>query len=288
MRRTALPATGILSVLLALAAPGCSSGGGGMRAAGEPNATGAPARAPVPGRALTAVRVPPRVVKTARISIEVDRGGFESAIGRASVIAGRFSGYVETTATRGTKTKSGRLVIRVPVEDFAPAVHGLEALGEVQAHEITGRDVSFRFVDIEARLRNLTTQEGVLRRLLAGASTVSASLRVQSALSDVQLQIERLVGERNALANRADLSTIELDVFEPGSAPITQEGIQKPRLQTAFDSAIAAFLAVIYGLIVGLGVAIPLAVFGGIGFLIYRVVRPGGALGSRRERDHPD
>jgi hypothetical protein len=279
MRRTALSATGILSVLLALAAAGCSGGGGGeANATGPPGAASgsAPARAPVRGRTLADVTVPPRVVKTARISVEVDRGGFEDAIGRASVIAGRFSGYVETTATRGTKTKSGRLVIRVPVESFAPAVHGLEALGEVQAHEITGRDVSFRFVDIEARLRNLTTQEGVLRRLLAGASSVSASLRVQSALSDVQLQIERLVGERNALANRADLSTIELDVFEPGSTPITQEGIQKLRLQTAFDSAIAAFLAVIYGLIVGLGVAIPLAVFGGIGFLIYRVVMARG------------
>jgi hypothetical protein len=272
MRRTALLAT---LFLLALAAAGCSSGGGaGTMASGAAPEQGAAGRVrePVRARALGAVRVPPRVVKTARISVEVDRGGFEDAVGRASAIAGRFAGYVETTATRGTKTKSGRLVIRIPVENFARAVQGFEALGEVQAHIITGKDVSFRFVDIEARLRNLTTQEGVLRKLLAGATTVSASLRVQSALSDVQLQIEQLVGERDALANRADLSTIELDVFEPGAAPVTAEGIQKPRLQTAFDSAIAAFLGVIYGLIVGLGVAIPLAVFGGIGFLIYRVV----------------
>jgi hypothetical protein len=128
-------------------------------------------------------------------------------------------------------------------------------------------------VDLQARLRNLRTQEAVLRRLLAKAPTVNATLKVQRVLSDVQLGIEELTGQLDALGNQVDLSTIRLDISEPGATPITTQGVEKPKLRVAFDTAVAAFLAVIYGLIVGIGVAIPVLLLGAIGFLAFRTFR---------------
>jgi hypothetical protein len=128
-------------------------------------------------------------------------------------------------------------------------------------------------VDLEARLRNLRTQESVLRRLLANAPTVNATLKVQNVLSGVQLGIEELTGQLAALSNQVDLSTIRLDLSEPGAPATQEEGVEKPKLRLAFDTSIAAFLGVGYGLIVAVGVLIPLSILVLVGMPVFRAVR---------------
>jgi Domain of unknown function (DUF4349) len=113
----------------------------------------------------------------------------------------------------------------------------------------------------------------VLRSLLANAPTVNATLKVQRVLSDVQLGIEELTGQLDALSQQLGLSAIRLDLFEPGAAPLQTEGVEKPKLRLAFDTSIAAFLGVVYGLIVAIGVLIPLSILVLAGLPVYRAVR---------------
>jgi Domain of unknown function (DUF4349) len=281
----ALAAATILTAMLAAA---CGGGGGNAASEGGvarpvrggpvPGSTSAPSpaggRVPHSGQAAVA-QLPAQIIRTAEISLRVERGGVDAAIDRINTAVGTFGGFVESTSVRGTKVQFGRVVVRVPVDQFDPALHELESLGEVRGSSVSGRDVTAQFVDLDARLRNLRTQETVLRHLLARAPSVSATLRVQGPLSDVQLEIERLTGERNVLANRTELSTISLDLSEPGRRPpvVAPAEVSKPQLQKAWQAAIATFLGVLYGLIVALGVLIPLAIVGGIGFLIYRLIR---------------
>jgi Domain of unknown function (DUF4349) len=267
------------AVALGLAAAACGSGGGvggGGGGAAPPRGSMTAAPAPrVAGEAKVAGGIPElglRIVKRGFLSIEVPSGSFQRAMDRASITAGRYGGFVETSSTRGVKVRSGTLVIRVPAESFEQAVHDLRTLGQVKSQTVSGRDVTSRFVDLQARRRNLRTQEAVLRRLLAKAPTVNATLNVQRVLSDVQLGIEELTGQLNALGNQVDLSTIRVGISEPGATPLT-EGVEKPKLQTAFDTAVAAFLGVIYGLIVGIGVLIPVSILAGLGVLVYRLIR---------------
>jgi hypothetical protein len=165
-----------------------------------------------------------KVVKHGVLVVEVADGAFDPAMDRASMIAGRYGGFIETSSTQGVKVRSGMLVIRVPAESFERAVHDLRTIGQVRRQTISGRDVTSRFVDLQARLRNLRTQEAVLRRLLAKAPTVKATLSVQRVLSDVQLGIEELTGQLDTLGNQVDLSTIRLEISEPGATPITAQG----------------------------------------------------------------
>jgi hypothetical protein len=266
----------IAALASACATGGGAEGGGGGGAAAAP-AAGKTA-APRAAAALTHVvggipHLGLKIVKHGVLVVEVPNGSFDRAMDRASVITGRYGGFVETSSTQGVKVRSGTLVIRVPAESFERAVHDLRTLGQVRRQTISGRDVTSRYVDLQARLRNLRAQEGVLRRLLARSPTVSATLNVQRVLSDVQLGIEELTGQLDTLGNQVDLSTIRLDISEPGATPITTQGVEKPKLRVAFDTAVAAFLAVIYGLIVGIGVLIPALFFGAICFLAFRTIR---------------
>jgi hypothetical protein len=273
----------MLSGIVAFAAAACTGGGGGGNAAMEPvPAATAPggAQAPAGGGDVAVMagvpQVGPSIVKTARLSIQVTRGGFQEAYDRASSIAGEQGGFVESSSTQGAKVRSGRLTLRIPADRFEAALSEISGLGDIRLRSVTGRDVTSRFVDLAARIRNARAQEQVLLGILHTATTVSGTLQVQRTLSDVQLQIEELVGQQRSLQNRAALGTIQVELFEPGlpTRPHAESaGIVSPQLSEAWDRAKAAFFGLIYGIVVSFGVLLPLGALALLGLLLWRRVR---------------
>lgn len=207
-------------------------------------------------------RIGSAVVRTAALSVEVGEGGFADAFDTASLVAGKYGGYVESSTTAGTDVRSGDLLIRVPADRFDEAMADLRALGTVERQELAGRDVTAEFVDLEARLRTWEAQEAVLLDLMSQAKTIEATLRVQRELQDVQLRIEEIEGQLRYLENRTDLATIQVSLHEPGAAAPPKRLSDRPSLVEAWDQAVDAFLAVCSAVVVGLGYLVPLSVLG--------------------------
>jgi Domain of unknown function (DUF4349) len=247
-------------------APDVPSGGGG---AGE-GVQGTRLVGDVPA-------VGPNIVKTAELQIQVDRHTFSAQFQKAMAVAETYGGYVQTSSTAGTKTRSGYMTMRVPADKFALAVGDLRALGTVLHQEVSGVDVTARFVDLGARLKNALAQEASMRRLLGEAPSVASTLRVNGVLTDVELRIEELRGQLRVLRNRADLGTIRLDMREKGAqaAPATTPPppVKKPQLSRAFEQAVAAFLGVVFSVVVGLGFVIPVLVLLVVAWVVVRRVR---------------
>ena len=161
----------------------------------------------------------PSVIRTARIAVEVKEGGFEAAFNTASLVAGRYGGFVQSSSTAGTKVQTGELLIRVPADRFDEALSDLRGLGVVQQQSISGEDVSAQFVDLDARLRTWQAQEAVLLDLMGEATSIEATIRVQGELQDVQFRIEQIQGQLRLLEDRTMLATIQVSLAEPG-APV--------------------------------------------------------------------
>jgi hypothetical protein len=296
----------VISIVALLAASGVigfiatSGGGGGAGEAGGSlaSATSAPKRLAAPvavsandslesqsgsgltgeGGALSDVgnlpAIGPAIVKTAQISIEVKKGGFQNAFDAASVVAGRYGGYVQDSSMAGTKSKSGSLTIRVPSARFDEAMNDLRRLGAVKGQSISGQDVTSEFVDLEARLRTWQTQEAVLLRLMRRATSVEATLRVQSQLQEVQFKIEQIKGQLRVLENQTSLATIRAELREAGAPVVEPAGVSSPSLGEAWDRALAGFLGVVFAVVVGLGYLIPALAIAAAAWLGYRWLRP--------------
>ncbi len=256
---------------------------GGELAAGgaaDANLEVADAAAPleVPGTAVSELPgLPPlgqAVVKTADISVEVRKGTFSQAFDEASLVAGKYGGYVESSAVSGAEAHSGSLIVRVPAARFDEAMSDLRGLGTVTGESISGQVVTQDFVDLEARLRTWETQESVLLGLMEQANSIDSTLRIQRELQDVQFRIEQIKGELRVLEDRTSLSTIHLSMVETG-APIAIENDTKgtrPSLAEAWDKAVAGLVGVAYATIVGLGYLVPLTALGLIVWVGYRRV----------------
>ena len=213
----------------------------------------------------------PNVIKTADVSIEVARNEVEDAVRNSVSTAARFGGFVVSTSMEGDGAGSATVVVRVPAESFERALAALEELGEVDGEHISGQDVGQEFVDLEARIRNLESQEVVLLRLMDESRSVSDTIRVQRELQGVQLEIERLTGRLRYLKDQADMSTIAISFFESGAAP------GKPTLgvlQRAWERAVDVSLAVVSAVIVGTGFVVPIGLLLAIAYLLVRALRP--------------
>jgi hypothetical protein len=259
----------------ALGALGSDEGIAGVVVPGTANGGGA---GPAAGGGLSSVGalppIGPDIVKTAGISIEVKKGGFETAFNAATTIAGRYGGYVERSSMQGIKAKSGELTIRVPASAFEQAMNDLRGLGSVEGQSISGQDVTSQFIDLSARLRTWQAQEAVLLRLMRRATSIESTLRVQNQLQDVQFRIEQIKGQLRLLDNQTSLATIDVSLRETGAPVGVQTAArERPSLAEAWDRAIDGFLGVIFAVVVGLGYLIPLAAIAfaiGFGYRRYR------------------
>jgi hypothetical protein len=214
----------------------------------------------------------PSVIKTADVEVEVKRGDFQDALNQSIGLAGRYGGFVVSTTIDGEDHRSGSVVLRIPANDFERVLASLEGLGEVHNEVVSGRDVSQEFIDLDARIRNFESQEAVLLRLMAQTNSIGESIRVQHELQSVRLEIERLQGRLRYLRNQAAMSTISMRLIEAGAAPTEPPKIGV--LGKAWDQAIAGALAVVSAVIVGAGIALPIAVMIVIALVLLRVLRP--------------
>jgi uncharacterized protein DUF4349 len=234
-----------------------SSHGPGLSAAG----------AGLDGSTLPAVG--PRVVKRAKLELEVPRDEFQKAVGAATSIAGDHAGFVLTTEVSDAKGGFGTVVVRVPATEFEVALDEIKELGEVESERVSGEDVSQEFVDLEARLRNFTAQEAVLLRLMDQAQTVGATIRVQRELTDVQLEVERIRGRLRWIQDQTDFSTITIDLREAGAVIA-----KTSTLEQAWQNAGSVFLAIISGVIVAAGAMLPVALLALVALVIFKLLRP--------------
>ena len=223
------------------------------------------------GGGLPAPDIGPKVIKTADVEIEVARDEVEDAVRNSISTAGRFGGFVISTSLEGEGAGSATVVVRVPADSFERALAALEELGEVNGERISGQDVGQEFVDLEARVRNLESQEVVLLRLMNESRSVSDTIRVQRELGGVQLEIERLTGRLRYLEDQTDMSTISISFLEVGAAP------GEPKLgvlQRAWERAIDVSLNVVSAVIVGTGFIVPVGLLLAIAYLLLRALRP--------------
>ncbi len=212
---------------------------GGERAGATDNTTrlrrglaeaAAPATAPTEVRDEALTVLPLRatgsamIIRTGTASIEIDT--LERAIDRVRDLATRAGGYLANSdiqAIRGG-LRSATLEVRVPSDRFDDLVSGLSPLGRVERVSVAAQDVGEEFTDIGARVANGRRLEQRLIDLIATRTgKLSDVLEIERELARVREEIERLEGRLRYLEAHAAVSSLSLQVHEPGPV-VGQEG----------------------------------------------------------------
>lgn len=168
-----------------------------------------------------------KIIKTASIQIEVNKGEFEKKFFEIATLAEMNNGFVSNSQSYSDsegKLTSGMITIRVEQKNFDAVVNKIKLLGTIKSVQLGGTDVTQEYVDLESRLKNLQAQEQVLLNLMKQSTNVKDSIEVQRELSNVQGEVEVIKGRMNYLDNMVSFSTIDVSLAEPQAIIDSSEG----------------------------------------------------------------
>lgn len=197
----------VLSIALLFSLSGCSKGGD---AGASPAAANTGGDAPSSSSVAKASR---KVIRNAELGMSVTdpaRAGRE-----AQAIAEANGGYLASTTSLTTASEDGqdpgsvRVVLRVASDKLDGTLEALRKLGtHVGSENITSKDVTEDWVDLDARLRTQKKLEEQYLEILKGATRVEDLLNVQKQLAEVRGEIEKLEGKRRVLDDQIALSSV--------------------------------------------------------------------------------
>ncbi len=112
--------------------------------------------------------------------------------------------------------KENRFTIKVPNKFFDKVMDSINTVAEfVEYENITTKDVTEEYVDLQARLKTkLEVKERYESILRKNAKTVEDILVTEDKLRIIQEEIESAQGRLKYLTNKVSFSTIQIDLYE--------------------------------------------------------------------------
>jgi len=155
-----------------------------------------------------------KIIKDARIGIQVEnytsyRIKLDSAIIKAN-------GYISSdNLDKNDYNINCELVIRIPADYFDKFISSIEKGTEKLLYKnISARDVTEEFIDIEARLKTKKEVEKRYIQLLSRAKNIKEILEVEEKLRVLREEIESKEGRLKYLKRQVSYSTIYLNVTQ--------------------------------------------------------------------------
>ena len=155
-----------------------------------------------------------KIIKDARIGIEVEnyslyRSNLDSAIRRANA-------YISSdNLDKNDYNINCNMTIRIPSENFEKFISTLEKGSEKLLYKnISARDVTEEFIDIEARLNTKKEVEKRYIQLLSKAKNIKEILEVEEKLRVLREEIESKEGRLKYLKKQVSYSTVYLQITQ--------------------------------------------------------------------------
>jgi Domain of unknown function (DUF4349) len=193
-------------------------------------------------------------------------------------------GFVQSSqVASGDGSGNATFVLRVPTARLDDAIARLSKLGHVRSLQQSAQDITGAYDSASTRLAEARAERRGLLRAIAKATTAQEISSLRARIADNRREIARYQREFEALRNRANYATVEVDVTgrPHKSQPAPSGGSWSPG-DAAHDAV--RVLEVSAGVaLIGLAVLVPLALLGaaaGLGASAYRRRRREAALST--------
>ena len=216
----------------------------------------------------------PKIIYTANLTLESE--DYDTARAALDAALNDAGGYLESSSEYSDvgSSRSVNLTFRVPEENYQSFLDAVAQAGNVTYKSQQADDVTTQYLDIEARLNNLTAQRARLQELQASADALSDLLQIESSLSDVQYQIESYQSQLNWYANQVQYCTVNITLNEVETLTSTGSSLGA-RLADAFRNGWSNFTAGVQTVLVFLIGAWPAIGIGIVcGVVFYKVRHP--------------
>jgi prepilin-type N-terminal cleavage/methylation domain-containing protein len=186
-----------------------------------------------------------KIIYTANIELNVEDISLTGD--KVVELVQKCAGYVADSTLSGTigNYRHATWRLRVPVDRFEEFVKSISDLGELISVATNSQDVSEEYYDVDARVRNKTTEEGRLLKLLEDRpGKLEDVIAIERELSSVREDLERMQGRMRVLTDQTSMTSVELSVTEFGNYRPEQAPPFATRIRRAFGGSVSALQTV--------------------------------------------
>lgn len=219
-----------------------------------------------------------------RAELELETTDFDQAVADLADLTERMGGYYEssTVADRGSDYRWANYTIRVPADQYSAFLDQAGTLCHETWRNTTQDDVSEAYYDVQGRLTTQRVKLERLQALLEQAENMEDIITIESAISDTELEIERLTGTLRQYDALVDYATVYLSLQEVYQLSNVEEPATSfaSRMGAAFASGWRGFVGALESLAVALA-------YGWVWLLLLAAVGTvaGRLLWKRRRRE---
>ena len=216
-----------------------------------------------------------KILYTANLSLESK--DYDAAVAALNTALSDADGYMESSneSTYNGSSRSLSLTLRVPQDSYQSFLTAAAQAGNLVSKSEQADDVTSQYIDLEARISNLTAQRTRLQELQASAETLSDLLDIESSLSDVQYQLESYQSQLDWYAQQVACCTVYVSLEEVKEYTPAEESFGE-RLAASFRNGWTNFVAGLQQLVVWVLLVWPL-------LLVLAVLAAGILLWRRRK-----
>lgn len=189
-------------------------------------------------------------------------------------------GYVENRNVYNGSSYSSRryrhadLTIRLPAENLDGFVEHVSGVSNVVSSNEEIDDVTLTYVDTEARVAALETEQARLLELMEKAETLSDLLEIEGRLTEVNYQLESWASQLRTLENQVSYATVHLYISEVQEYTPVAEKTTWQRIAEGFVDSLEGIADGAVEILVWVLANSPyLVLFGGIGALVTFLLR---------------
>jgi hypothetical protein len=142
-------------------------------------------------------------------------------------------GYlVSSSVSRPTEGGNAFVIVRVPVEQLDNVRSTLKSFSvRVIDENLTGRDVTDQYIDIDERIMQLNESKAALVGIKKTAKEVSDIIAVTQQIQSLQDQIDSLKGQQQSLSQNASLAKIAVTLTTDDlSLPYAPKNVFRPEV----------------------------------------------------------
>lgn len=159
-----------------------------------------------------------KLIRRADLSIQTEQ--FDESAEALNRLAASCGGYFENASVYGGSRRDvnasrwGEYTVRIPAENYDRFLSSTGDLGYVVSKDESSENIGERYYDTEARLKTQRTKQERLLALLERAESMEDIIALESALTEVEYQIEQYSSDLNRYDALVGFSTVQIHLSE--------------------------------------------------------------------------
>lgn len=163
-----------------------------------------------------------KIIYTAYANLETT--DLDQSIDTLNGLVEQYGAFLESSSVTGnnlldiaagyTYGRCADFTLRVPKEHYSDFTSALDAVGNVVTLSSDAENITAQYSDVEIQVKSYDTQEQRLLEIMAQADTVEDMIALESRLSEVRMEKDRLETQLQNWDRQVDYSTVTISLTE--------------------------------------------------------------------------